>query len=313
MTTNQRVSETLVINLCSGVKTPAEITSPLLTVYLQYKSQEKSRNRKREVQVSNKPELTAVDVEIGEQATTKVTTNIKTDVIIIPVEDIIQISFKTDVTTDSTSESRAEIIFDEELTHNCFDSCAESLCGGCCAKKSSVGPVQTGKTTLNGKSEVINGEVTDEPYQAHKEKCTESCCDCIRCWCCRRTKLLGKFKRKYNKNAAKAARVLTMTIKYFEYNHLQTPSIMDVTNGDVKSKFFTSKFNPEKQTVFNLINQTDFDPKYLEAKMKEAEILCRTVLHLKSMKPNYPTAEELDKLLEQSPRRTFGNPFQEST
>ena len=60
-----------------------------------------------------------------------------------------------------------------------------------------------------------------------------------------------------------------------------------------------------------MINDTEFDPGNFETKRQQAEALCRTVMHLKGMAGDYPSETELDSILDQPLRRTFGDLYNE--
>lgn len=67
----------------------------------------------------------------------------------------------------------------------------------------------------------------------------------------------------------------------------------------------------EKNTLqFNLINNKEFDSNDYTEKQKQAELLCRTVVHLKALR-TYPTFEALPFAIHQESLETLGHAFVE--
>ncbi|CAF4440250.1 unnamed protein product, partial [Adineta steineri] len=108
-----------------------------------------------------------------------------------------------------------------------------------------------------------------------------------------------------------AERVITMTIQYSKYSNLDTASHTRLLSNQDRLEYFKAKFQPDAELEFYLINDTEFEPMNFDVKKNEAEVLCRTVMQLKGMKNRYPSADELDKILDQPQQRIFGTIFHE--
>lgn len=61
------------------------------------------------------------------------------------------------------------------------------------------------------------------------------------------------------------------------------------------------------------MNNTEFDQKNFAIKQKQAEDRCRKVMHLEAITGKYPSETELDSIIDQIPRRVFGDSFVEPT
>ncbi|UJR19697.1 hypothetical protein I4U23_022831 [Adineta vaga] len=240
------------------------------------------------------------------------------EVIIIPIEDVTRITFKTEIKKGLQADIETEIIREHKLTENCFDTCCERICccceqlKKCCASPVQVAPLVRSDTVIHSvaaKKKIRKTRVKDELLTVPKERC-KSFFDCCRCWCCRRNKLVGLFKRTTTVAEEEAQRVVTMTLEYGQYTILDTTSKVRVANGEPqvinsRQQFATTKLE------FYLLTNREYDSKHFNEQKQQAEILCRTVIQLKGMTNHYPSDTELDNILGQSHQKVFGNVFEE--
>jgi len=149
----------------------------------------------------------------------------------------------------------------------------------------------------------------EEHLPVPKEK--ESCCDRFRCWCCRKKKLVDLIKRTNTVAERQAQRVITITIEYSKYSHLDSASNARLLSREDQVAYYKEKFEPVPPLKFYLVNNTEFDLRNFEQNRKQAETLCRTVMQLKGMIDHYPSDNELDNILDQSHMRRFGDEYDE--
>ncbi|CAF0767757.1 unnamed protein product [Adineta steineri] len=246
------------------------------------------------------------------------------EVIMVPLEDVIHISYKADVKIGMQADIKSHVTPVHERSENCCDRCCAPIVN-CCRKtrdcccchsrqeENKVAPfVQNTTTIINANSNRNEDYVEqDLPLPKVKESCWSKCCNPCRCWCCRKKRLVRLIKRTNTKAARQAERVITMTIQYSKYSNLDTASHTRLLSNQHQLEYFKAKFQPDAELEFYLINDTEFEPMNFDVKKNEAEVLCRTVMQLKGMKNRYPSADELDKILDQPQQRIFGTIFHE--
>ena len=71
-----------------------------------------------------------------------------------------------------------------------------------------------------------------------------------------------------------------------------------------------AKLVVREKLKFNLLNHQDFENDDYIAKKEQAELLCRTVVHLKTLRV-YPSVQALPALLHQESLETLGHKFME--
>jgi hypothetical protein len=202
-----------------------------------------------------------------QKANTKEEVSAEEEVLTIPVEDITRISFKTEIKKGLQADVEVETIPEYKPTENCFDRCAACLC--CCCGAGVVCACLPCLATLcccNALKRCCNGlkrcckcdnnqvhvssvvhnlqivhsvaapkknrrvHVKDEPQPLPEEDCCSCHFDCVRCWCCRRKKLVSLVKRTTTVAEEQAQRVITMTLEYGSYTILETGSNVRVPN-----------------------------------------------------------------------------------
>ena len=245
------------------------------------------------------------------------------EVFMLPVEDILQITYKTDVKRSTDSNVNSETIPEYQLSENICDRCCMNClrCCDClarccdvlkhCCDNVEVAPVVKTSTSI---------EIISNPYQnvehheellplpPEKSSCFD-CCDSFRCWCCRKKTLVRLIKRTKKTNQQDAERVITVTIEYLVYSNLDSPSNVRLLNEEEQKEFFKERFQSKQELQFYLTHNRDVDSKHFELRSKEAEALCRSIIQLKAMNSSYPSDNDLDKVLDQVHRRTFGDHF----
>ncbi|CAF0845460.1 unnamed protein product [Adineta steineri] len=178
------------------------------------------------------------------------------EVIMVPLEDVIQISYRADVKKDIQADIKSHVTPVHELSENGCDRCCAPIVNCCrktrdcccCQGEMKVAPLVQNTRTITDADPNRNEDYVEEDLPLPKVE--KSCCNSCRCWCCRK-KILVRLIKKTNTKAAQ------------------------------------------------------------QAERSEAEVLCRTVMQLKGMKNRYPSAGELDKILDQCEQRIFGTIFHE--
>jgi hypothetical protein len=232
------------------------------------------------------------------------------EVIMIPLEDVILISSKAEVKQGIQSESKSQIIPQYALSENCCDSCCDSILSCCRQKTMKIDPlVRT--DIISYVDPNLSTNILEEKLPIPVED--EGCCNKCRCWCCRKKKLVELIRRTNTVVEQEAERVITITIEYSKYSNPDTPSNARLLSNEHQAYYYKEKFQPNTILKFYLINNTEFDKKNFDSRRQEAEVLCRTVMQLKGMKNDYPSENDLEKILDQSHKRTFGLIFQEPT
>ncbi|CAF0845426.1 unnamed protein product [Adineta steineri] len=247
------------------------------------------------------------------------------EVIMVPLEDVMHISYKADVKKGILSDIKSHVTPVHELSENCCDRCCASIanccrkirdccCCRCCQEENRVVPLVQNTLTIITADPNRNEDYVEEdlPLPRVKENCCRRCCDPCRCWCCRKKRLVRLIKKTNTKAARQAERVITMTIQYSKYSNLDSASHTRLLSNQDQLDYFKAKFQPDAELKFYLINNTEFEPMNFDVKKNEAEVLCRAVMQLKGMKNRYPSEDELNKILDQPQQRIFGTIFYES-
>lgn len=133
----------------------------------------------------------------------------------------------------------------------------------------------------------------------------------FRCWCCREQVLVDLVKRKNISIERRVQRMVKISIDYSKYSNPDSASHARLLGSKEPEAYYKKQFEPHTKLEFYLINDIDFDLTTFGIKRQQAEALCRTVMHLKSMRGNYPSENELDKILDQPLQRTHGNLYHE--
>ena len=303
-----------------GVRTSEnKYTSPILCIHLQRHSERNAataqNNRTLVVDGTN------VHESQGPQQT-KAEENYaaKEEIIMMPVEDVSYITSKLDIKKGKQEDAKSKIIPEYRRSENCCDRCCDSIrsccrkvketCCCCCQEGVKVGPDRSNTTVIiHGDDLNRTTKVVEEELPLPKEKA--GLCDCLRCWCCRKQKLLRLIKRTEIVAEQEAKRVVTMTIEYSKYSNLDSASNPRLLSKEEQEAYYKGKFKPDSSLVFYLISNTDLDATNFNERKKDAEVLSRTVLHLKAMRDQYPSETQLDEILNQTHRRIFGDVHEE--
>ena len=246
------------------------------------------------------------------------------EVIMIPLEDVTIISSKLEVEQgiEADSNSKTEYIYKE--SENCCDTCYAGLLGCCrktrdylcccCQKEKKVAPLVVSTITVftdKNPNRITGSKIEHITPPEEKEDCCTRCCNPFRCWCCRKKKLVDIIKRTDTVAEQRARRVMTISIDYSKYSNLDSASNARLLSTEQQLAYYKDNFKPDTKLKFYLVNNTEVDSSNFELKKKQAETLCRTVMQLKAMRNFYPSEDELEKILDQSLKRTFGDIFYE--
>jgi hypothetical protein len=303
-----------------GVRTPDNTyTCPVLAVHLyrhsQYNADIAQDNRTITVDKRNEQQTYQGPKQLKKEE--KITA--VEDVIMIPVEDVTRIISKSELKKGIQADVKSQMIPVYEESENRCDRCYASLlnccrktrdcCCYCCQKETKVAPLVLNQTIIHDADPNKIASCNDVDVAAPKEK--EVCCNRFRCWCCRKKKLVKFIKRTNTVAEQKAQRVVTITIEYSKYSNPDSASNARLLSDEQQAGYYKTRFEPDTPLKFYLVNNTEFDPKNFELKRKQADTLCLTVMHLKAMKNRYPSDNELEKMMDQSHMRTFGDVFSE--
>jgi hypothetical protein len=201
------------------------------------------------------------------------------------------------------------------MSENCCDRCCACIFSRaccCCSDKKRIVPVAGETTTVivpdyaNRNAHVIEEHL---PLPRHDEGCCTNFFNRFRCLCCRKRVLVDLIKRTDISTGQQAQRMITISIDYSKYSHLESASNARLLSRQEQEAYYRERFEPDTKLEFYLINDTEFDPSNFELKRQQAEGLCRTVMHLKAMTGNYPSENELDSILDQPLQRTYGDPY----
>jgi hypothetical protein len=235
------------------------------------------------------------------------------EIFMLPVEDVTLITSKLETKKGVQQEAKANIDYQYALSENCFDRCCASILR-CCREDTKVAPfVSTNTTIFIGENPNRTTNFVEEhvPLPKEKKEPCDGCCNRFRCWCCRKRKLVDIIKRTNTVAERQAQRVVTVTIEYSKYSNLDSASNARLLSGEQQVAFYKEKFEPDIELKFYLITNTEIDSTNFNEKKKQAETLCRTVMQLKGMRNHYPSETELEKILDLSHQRTFGDIHEE--
>ncbi|CAF1021376.1 unnamed protein product [Adineta ricciae] len=310
------------IKFYSGVRTVENTyTCPILSFHLYRHAQHRARraqdNRTMFLDNNNR-----VSIRQDEQQASQSEQNQgEEDVMMVPLEDIINVSFKAEFTKNIDADVKTTIEPTYERSENCCDRCAAPIISCCRKTRDICCCISHGQTKIAPRVEttifVINGQPNttyreeDLPLPEVREGCCTHCTNKCRCWCCRRNILVKLTKKIHSKAERKAERVITMTVEYVKYSNIDTPSHVRLLTGQEQANFYKDKFHVEKELKFYLVNNNEFDPTNFDMKKEQAEALCRMIKQLKGMRSKYPSETDLSEILNQSHLRTFGQVFAE--
>ncbi|CAF2056390.1 unnamed protein product [Rotaria magnacalcarata] len=273
--------------------------------------------------------------------------NAEVELILIPVEDVLHISSKAEITKDMEADAKCHIENVYEDSENCCDRCCRSLCscssccrslcscssscrslcccGSCCERAPKIAPIITASETItretNRKKFDPDALVEDLPVPKRKSRC----CDPCRCWCCRFKVLTRIIKRTKIVAEEEAKRVVTIRIEYLKYSNLDTPSNTRLLSEQDQLAHYKKKFDQEQKIEFFLFTDTEPQPAKFESKIRQAGEFCRAVMGLKGMRGHYPSPSDLKKIIGPdennrqgeiigpSPYRTIGDVYEEPT
>lgn len=300
-----------------GVRTSEnKHTSPILCVHLQRYSQRDqnvARENRTVVVVGTETEHThgsqqkkMVDNYAAEE-----------EIIMIPVEDVTQIKSKLETTKGKEEDTTSKIDNVYEFSENACDRCCNKIlgccgmvCACCCRGDVKIAPVVAKTTLIDDRIDPTRTARTEEE-DLPVPKQSEGLCDCLRCWCCRKKTLVRRIKRTNILAEKKAQRVVTMTIDYSKFSNLDSASNARILSEEQQAAYYKEKFEPNAKLEFYLISDTDIDGANFKERKKQAEVLSRTVLHLKAMRGHYPSEIDLKDILNQNLQRTFGDIHEE--
>ncbi|CAF3849096.1 unnamed protein product [Rotaria sordida] len=312
------------IEIYPGVRTSDDkYTCPMLAIHLYRHSLFKGNmaEDKRTVTVDYNNEQQAY--QGPRELTRAAKLSAEEELIMLPVEDIILISTKTEIEAGIAADVKAEIEPIYKLSENCCDRCCDSILNccrktcdfcGCCRKETKVVPFLQKTTTIlydQDPNQDIEFEEEHLPIPEVKEGCCTSCCNCFRCWCCRIKVLVDRIKRTKTVKARNAKRVITIKIEYSKYSNPDTPSNARLLNAEQQAAYYNQKFERNKELEFYLVSNEQFDSDSFKQKSNEFETFCRTVMHLKAMRNHYPSDTELEQILGQRPKTAIGDAFDE--
>ena len=240
------------------------------------------------------------------------------EVIMIPIEDVTGITYKSDTKTamQANSKSTTEPVY--KKSSNCCDSCCAVLCGFCCCcccAETKIKPVVKDTTTIvfdQDPNQSTNYVVEHLPIPKDNDGCCSNLLNCFRCWCCRKTVLVDLIKRTNTVVEQEAKRVITVSLTYSKYSHPDSASNARVMSHEDQEAYYKKRFQPDTELEFYLVNDTEAHSDNFSIKRQQAESLCRTIMHLKAMQiGGYPSETELDSILDQPIRRTYGDVYNE--
>ena len=246
--------------------------------------------------------------------------NYEEELIMLPLEDITLISSKSEIKRGKQADVKSNIEPIQGLSENCCDRCCarlHSFCCSCCQESSKIAPHVENKTIIYDQDPNRNTDFTEERLPP-PPVVQQTCCSCktfldrFRCWCCRKKTILGFIKRTNTVTEQQAERVITITIEYSKYSHLDSASNARLLANQDQTTYYKDKFKSDAELKFYLIHSTELESTIFEAASKDAETFCRTVMQVKAMKSHYPSDTELEKIMDQPIKRTFGLVFHES-
>lgn len=247
-----------------------------------------------------------------QEAKGKDTFTAEEEIIMLPVEDVIRILSKSEIETGIEADVKSHITPVYEESENCCDRCCAGL-ASYGPKERKVVPLVLDRTTIvvdEDPNRFTDDKEEDMTIPEKKEGCCTRCCNPFRCWCCRKKKLVRLIKRTKTVAEQEAKRVITITIEYIPYSNLDSASNPHILDSEQKLAVYKDQFKTDK-LEFYLVHSKEFDPVKFQPQQEEAEILCRTVMHLKAMRNHYPSENELKVILGPSYKRAFGDKFVE--
>ena len=298
-------------------------TSPILCVHLERHSQHNADTAQTNNAVLIQRQR-AQEMQGPQQNKSEDKYAAEEEIITIPVEDVIQITSKLETKTGKQQDARSEILPQYAISENCCDRCCDSICGCwrscwrcccdalccCCQKETAVDSFGSNTTTIVNQDNLYrSSKVVDEDLPVPKQE--DGICDCLRCWCCRKKQLRRLIKRTYTVAEQQAQRVVTMTIQYSKYSNLDSATNARLLTIEQQAAFYKERFEPDTELRFYLISNVEINSKHFMEKKKEAEILSRTVMHLKAMRNQYPSENEFKEILNQGNYKTFGDVHEE--
>ena len=305
-----------------GVRTSEnKHTSPVLCVHLQRHSRfdaDIAKNNRTIVVAGTKNQ----DFQGPQQTKSEDTYAAEEEIIMIPVEDVTEITSKLETTKGKQEDRKSEVTPVHKISENDCDRCCDKIlsccrkvrdcCCFCCQEDAKVAPLVSNTITIVNRDDLNRTtRVLEEDLPVPKQD--DDICDCLRCWCCRKKKLIRLIKRTNIVAEQQAQRVVTMTIGYSQYSNLDSASNARLLSEEQRAAYYKEKFEPNAKLEFHLISDRDIDGSNFKKRKVEAEVLSRTVLHLRAMRNHYPSEIELEDILNQTHQRAFGDMHEEPT
>lgn len=258
------------------------------------------------------------------------------EVIVIPLEDITRITYTSGIKKSGQLEATFHTTPTYEIGQNWCDQCCTKVCSccyrldgegcctvdaaccfccagffGCCREENRIAPVAK-DTTI-----VIFDQQRNQKRQTFDEELpiprdNGGCCDCLRCWCCRKKRLTKLVRTTEVLTEQDVGRVITISIEYSKYSNPDSATNVRLQSWEDQAIYYKQICQPRTDLKFNLVDNTETDPKNFEVKRQQAEALCRIVMQLKGMQNNYPSEKELDSILDQPLKRTYGDVYIEA-
>ena len=311
----------------SGVrKSDQKYTCPMLSVHTYHRSGHRADVAQDKQKVSVNEQNHRLQIEQGPKTVQRQENFLANeDVVMVPLEDIIRISFKTEIKKGSKQEAQSIITPTYEKSENCCDRCCEALCGCCCSmagcvlcccEENKVVPIPIDRTTMivdDHRRRNRQSIIEDLPLPRDNNGCFSNCLNSFRCWCCRKMRLTKLIRTTEILSEEEAERMITVSIEYSMYSNLDSATNARLLSREAQEAYYRDKFQPNTTLRFYLVDNNDSNPRNFEMKREQAEALCRIVMQLKGMETNYPSESDLDKILDQPLKRTYGDLFIEPT
>ncbi|UJR11462.1 hypothetical protein I4U23_015641 [Adineta vaga] len=282
------------INFYSGVRMSNNTyTCPMLAIHLYHYEQFEGDRRLNNDRVLIDRKQEEHTYQTHQQLNEEARFNAAEDVIMIPLEDILLITYTLGVSKRIEAETRENIVDHSHLNNN-----------GCCSKnKIEVKPYVHETISYAPSNRIVDHAARDIPIPE-----SPSCCSCCRS---RRKKKLFKRIKQTKTTDRHVERTITMIIEYSKYSNLDSATNTRLLSNEDQLAYYRTQFNPKSELKFYLLKETQIDPKNFDLTKTYAEILCRTVMQLKGMKNSYPSDYELQIILTQNRLGTFGNAYNE--
>jgi hypothetical protein len=177
------------------------------------------------------------------------------EILMIPIEDVIQITCKGETKASVHADAESSIVPKHVYSENCWDRCCATIlnfcrkiyeCCFCCCQKSPALASRVHTQEIIRFDPTLKTDFKEESLPAPPEEedccskfCNDYCCccsccpkrcwsdfcdNCCRCWCCRKQKITGFIKRTKAIQKEEAQRAITITIEYSKYSNLDTPT-----------------------------------------------------------------------------------------